>query len=315
MKIKKEYILLALLIASSVGYLVFQRADRMHYKLPVLDEVKAESISSIEISREGKTTVLKRQDGTWRITPQNWRADQTKVSEMLDELAHLAVTDLVSETRDYDRYELDNGKKATIRAFAGTELRRDIIVGKAAPTYNHTYAMLPGDTRVYLVSGDIPRTFLVSPSEMRDMLVLSLTPSDITRIEIEHKGDKAALIKSEVPQTKTGDGSKGETDGKAKLFTWHTDTGRPVDKAEVDTILAGLAKVYCGEYLDDAVRVNLKNPETALVMKGSEVHTLSIFRKTGEKVPALSSQSESPFVMPDYKLEDIEKSLNKILEK
>lgn len=315
MKIKKEYILLALLIASSVGYLVFQRADRMHYKLPVLEQVKADSISSIEIGREGKTTVLKRQDKTWLITPQNWRADQTKVSEMLEALAHLTVTDLVSETRDYDRYELDNGKKATIRAFAGTVLRRDIIVGKAAPTYNHTYAMLPGDTRVYLVSGDIPRTFLVPPSDMRDMLVLSLTPPDIARIEIDHNGKKTTLIRSEALQDKTGNVSKGETDGKAKLITWHTETGRTVDKSEVDTFLAGLAKVYCGEYLDDAVKVDLKNPLTVLVMKGAEVHTLSIFRKTGDKVPALSSQSESPFVMPDYKLEDMEKSLNKILEK
>ena len=40
MKIKKEYILLALLIASSVGYLIFQKTDRVHYTLPSLEAVQ-----------------------------------------------------------------------------------------------------------------------------------------------------------------------------------------------------------------------------------------------------------------------------------
>ena len=312
MKIKKEYILLALLIASSIGYLVFQKTDRIHYTLPSLDEVKADGITAIEITREGETTTLKKQDKSWHITPQNWRADQTKVTEMLDVLANLTITDLVSETKDFERYELDEGNKAIIKAFAGDVLRRDLMVGKAAPTYNHTYVMLPGDERVYLASGDLPRLFLVSPSELRDMVVFSVTPTDINYIEIEHKGKKTVLTKSEVPQ-ETDNASSSEE--KTKVFTWKNDKGETVDKVEIDTLLAGLAKVYCGEYLDDALKAGLAGPETVVAMKGTEAHDLSIFPKTGDKVPALSSQSESPFVMPDYKLEEMEKILSRILVK
>lgn len=59
----------------------------------------------------------------------------------------------------------------------------------------------------------------------------------------------------------------------------------------------------------------LKAPETVIVMKGTGEHVLSIFAKSQDRVPALSSQSESPFVMPDYKLEEMEKGLGRILEK
>ena len=149
--------------------------------------------------------------------------------------------------------------------------------------------------------------------KMRDMLVFSMTPSEIIHIEIEYKGRKTVLDKSEVPQEETKKEPAAEE--KTRLFTWHDDKGKPVDKADVDTLLAGLAKVYCGEYLDDALKTELKTPDMVIIMKGPEVYTLSIFTKTGDKVPALSSQSGSPFVMPDYKLEEMGKSLNKILEK
>lgn len=314
MKVKKEYILLALLIISSVGYLVMQKTDRVHYTLPALEALDAEAISGIEILREGAVTKLTRHDASWRISPQNWRADQTRVSEMVGALAKLTVTELVSESKDYDRYQLDEGRKAVIRAYAGAEVRREFSIGKAAPTYNHTYVALPGDERVYLAGGDLPRLFAVQPSEFRDMLVLSLSPRDIERIEIRHRGKVSTIAKSEVPP---GDAVREAADDRAKVYTWKNGRGGTVEKADVDTFLAGLATVYCGEYLDDALKAGLSDPETVIVMSaagGSTEHRLSIFPKTEGGAPALSSLSESPFVMPEYKMEEMEKSLNKILE-
>jgi hypothetical protein len=39
---------------------------------------------------------------------------------------------------------------------------------------------------------------------------------------------------------------------------------------------------------------------------------LSIFEKTGGRIPALSSENGSPFLFPGYKLESLEKSLDAI---
>lgn len=306
MKIKKEYLLLALLIASSIGYLIFQKTDRLHYTLPVLNTVKAEEITSIEVTHEGKTTVLTKKDSDWIISPQNWRADGTKVSEMLDTISRLAVTDLVSESGDYERYQLDEKGRAVLKVYAGKNLLRELTVGKAAPTYNHTYVMLPGEKGVYLAAGDLPRLFLVPQSELRDMVVFSVTPADITRIEIERKGKRSVLVKTESTEEKADD--------KTKLFVWKKDSGATIDKAEVDAFLAGLSKVYCGEYLDDAAKEQMTSPEITIMMKGAGENRLSIFPKEGDKLPALSSQNDSPFLLPDYKYEEIEKFLNKALE-
>jgi hypothetical protein len=312
MKIKKEYILLGLLMASSIGYLVFQKTDRIHYALPALAELKADDITVIEIIRYGKTSTLRKEGKVWLISPQNWRADLTKVSEMLDTLARLKVTDLVSESGDYDRYQLDAKGKALLKAYAGKELRLELTVGKAAPTYNHTYIMLPGDERVYLAGGDLPRLFLVPVPELRDMVVFAVSPPEISRIEIERGTGKTVLTKSELAQEAPKNVTSGE---KTKLFTWMNDKGTVVDKADIDSFLSALSKVYCGEYLDDAMRPLLKSPLMTVRLIGPGEHSLSVYQKEGDKIPALSSENASPFVLPDYKFEEMEKSINKILEK
>jgi hypothetical protein len=236
--------------------------------------------------------------------------DQTRVSEMTQALSDLAITDLVSESGAFERYELDDKRKALLKAYAGQKLVRELVVGKAAPTFNHTYVMLPGDTKVYLAGGDLPRLFLAPASELRDMLVFSLTPAEITRMDIEHAGVKATLTKVEDAPAAGTDTPKG-----TRLYTWKDQSGTVVAKAEVASFLAGLSKVYCGEYLDEAANPRLVSPVTSLVLAGSREHTLSIFARDKDKIPALSSETSSPFILPDYKYEEMDKFLRSVTRK
>ncbi|HVN72747.1 MAG TPA: DUF4340 domain-containing protein, partial [Desulfomonilia bacterium] len=195
MNVKKEYILLALLIASSIAYLVFQQTDRIHYTLPKLKPVKSDEITKIEMARAGGVTVLTRKDNVWYISPNNWRADQTKISEMLEKLAGLTVTGLVSESKSYARYQLDDKNKVVIKAFAGAVLKQEFSLGKTAPTNAHTYIRLPGDDKVYLASGDLPRLFTAPAAELRDMLVFSIEPAEITNMEISQDGRISTFVR------------------------------------------------------------------------------------------------------------------------
>ncbi|HOS96252.1 MAG TPA: DUF4340 domain-containing protein [Deltaproteobacteria bacterium] len=310
MKIRKEYLLLALLIASSIGYLLFQKADRLNYRLPILQKVTAQDITRIEVVRDQESYVLSREGASWLISPRKWRVDQTKASEMTQALSELAITDLVSESGGFERYELDNKGKAVLKAYAGQKLVRELVVGKAAPTFNHTYVMLPGDRKVYLAGGDLPRLFLAPASELRDMLVFSLTPAEITRMDIEHAGVKTTLTKVEDAPPAGTDIPEG-----TKLYTWKDQSGTVVDKAQVDSFLAGLSKVYCGEYLDDAAKERLVSPVTSLVLTGSRKQTLSIFARDNDRIPALSTETASPFVLPDYKYEEMDKFLRSVTRK
>ncbi len=310
MKVKKEYILLGLLIVSSILYLVFKQTDRIHYTLPVLKALKADDITTIEITRDGKTTALFKKDKSWHISPSNWRADQTKVSEMLDKLSGLAVTDLISEAKSYERYQLDDKSKVVLKAFSGNKIRRELSAGKTAPTNSHTYIRLPGDNKVYLASGDLPRLFLAPVAELRDMLVLGFAPELITSIEILEAGTSTVLTKEVLPPDKS---QKEPAKGTVKLYIWKNGKGGTVDKAIIDPFLSGLSRTYCEKYLDDAMKASLINPVITLKFKGAKEYTLSIFQKTGEILPAVSSESESPFVFPGYKLETMKKSLDEIL--
>jgi hypothetical protein len=312
MKVKKEYILLGLLIVSSIFYLVFKQTDRIHYTLPELKALKADDITRIEITRAGKTTVLFKKDKAWHISPNYWRADQTKVSEMLDKLSGLTVTDLVSESKSYDRYQLDDNNKAILKAFSGNEITRELSMGKTAPTNSHTYIRLPGDNKVYLASGDLPRLFKAPTVELRDMLVLGFASEQITSIEILRAGKSTVLTKEALPADKS---QKEPAKGAVKLFIWKIEKGETVDKAIIDPFLSGLSRVYCEKYLDDGMKASLVNPAISLKLKGAKEYTLSIFEKTGEIIPAVSSGSESPFVFPGYKLDTLKKALDEIMGK
>lgn len=305
-----EFILLAVLIVSTVAYLFFHKSDRINYNLPEIRKVNPADITSIEITRGSSSMTLRKTGTTWNIVPPGtWRADQAKIEEMKETIAKLAVTELVSESKDYARYELEENRRAVLKVYSGAKPALEIIVGKAAPTYNHTYVMLPGDDRVYLVSGDLPRLFLAEPDQMRDMLVFDISPSRVTGVEIVHKGKRLSLARRE-------EQSGGEAqEGKDAPNVWKDSRGATRDNADVDGLLAALTKLYCGEYLEDAEKDSLANPETTLVLRDTAEHRIDIFPRKLDRIPALSSQNPSPFVMPDYKYEDILKHLDKIMGK
>jgi len=309
MKVKKEYIILAVVIVALAGYLVLKRSDRVHYDLPVPGKIEANEISKVEITRGGATTVLIKKGGAWYLSPQSWRADPQKVADMLAAIGGLKPTDLASEAKAYDRYQLDAANKVSVRAYAGTVQKRGFDVGKAAPTSQHTFIRLAGNDNVYLAGGDLRRIFDIPPSGLRDLMVLSFTPSEITGVSLEGEGRAMTLTRRDASP------AKAQAKDSPLQVSWQNDRGEQVDKLTVDTLLAVLSKVYCEGYLDDAVRATLAKPVLAFRLKGAQAYELFVYAKTGEKVPALSSGSPSPFALPGYKLEGLQKSLEDILGK
>lgn len=295
MKVNKEFAILITVILVLAGYLAFRHTDRLHYRLPVIAKIHADAITRIDIARSGGTITLTGKDGSWTIGPQGWQADPDKVKAMLGTLEGLRITDLVSESGSYERYELDNAKKIRIRAFAGSRPELDLSVGKTASTGRHTYVTVPGDRKVYLAEGNLNSTFGVPASDLRNTLVLAFDPSRITSIQVEHEGTGISLTRQDT--------------GKASGSAWKNAQGEPVDKVRADTLLAVLSKVYCEGFLDDSLKGSLKDPRYVCRLKGGREYTLSVYEETGNKVPAVSSENPSPFVLPDYKLDGLKKAV------
>jgi len=55
-----EFILLAVLIVSTVAYLFFHKSDRINYNLPEIRKVNPADITSIEITRGSSSTTLRK---------------------------------------------------------------------------------------------------------------------------------------------------------------------------------------------------------------------------------------------------------------
>lgn len=313
MKAKKEYIILAIIIAALVGYLVLKSTDRIHYAVPDLKKVDMKEISKVEIIRNNVTTVLSRKGDTWYIIPQAWRVDPQKIVDMLNAIGDLKVTDLVSETKAYDRYQLDAKNKVIIKAFSGNSLRREFVVGKPAPTNRHTFIMLPDDEKIYLAGGDFRRTFDTPAAELRDMLVLSLTPSEITEIRMERLSRVLTLTRQGASPVKATNPPPAKDTSKEVI--WKNEKGEQIDKNKVETLLADLSKIYCEGYLNEMTKGSLTEPLFTIRLRGIKGSSLTIYGKTGEKIPAASTGSESLFVLPTYKFEALQKSMADIMGK
>ncbi|MFP4039924.1 MAG: DUF4340 domain-containing protein, partial [Desulfosudaceae bacterium] len=197
MPIKKEYLALLVIIVGASLYLYFNQTDRLNYQLPQPPALDRSGIAGLEIDRPGEAAVtLEKKAAGWRVQPGDYAADTDTVHSILDAAAELTLTALVSESEDYQRYQLTPDKSLTVSVLAENDsLLRKIQVGKSAASHQHTFVRLGDDSRVYHARGRLRRVFDKSAAELRDKTVLSFAVDDIRKIEITGKETNLSLVK------------------------------------------------------------------------------------------------------------------------
>ena len=319
MKIKKEYFILAGVLVALILYLVLHRSDRTHYKLPDITGVSGKQISKLEMSKADKTLVLNKKDNTWHIGAKEYPADSAKVKNMLDLIEKLTVTALVSESKNYVRYDLTHDKKITVKAWQGKTLSREFDIGKSATTHQHTFVRLGTDPNVYHAIGDFRREFDQTVDELRDKTVLSFTERDIRKITLTK--DKSTMILSQ-KQVSEQEGEKKDKQGKTSekpesKIVWQDAEGKKVDKERVKSLLSFLNPLECETYINDAKKDDFKNPTGTVALKGDKEYSLSVFAKKdkdAKSYPAISSGNEYPFLLSDSQVDRIKTKIDELLE-
>jgi hypothetical protein len=319
MKIKKEYFILAGLMVALILYLVLHRSNRTHYKLPDISKVSGKQISKLEIGKPDKAVVLNKKDNTWHIEPKGYLADSDKVKNMLDLIENLSVTALVSESKNYVRYDLTRDKKITVKAWQGKTLKREFDIGKAATTHQHTFVRLGTDPNVYHAIGDFRRKFDQTVDELRDKAVLSFTEKNIREITLTK--DKKTMILSQ-KQVSEQEGKKKDKPAKTSKepetkIVWQDAEGKKKDKEKVKSLLSFLNRLECETYINDAKKDDLKNPTCAVALKGDKEYSLSVFAKKDKDAktyPAISSENEYPFLLSDSQVDRIKTKIHELLE-
>jgi hypothetical protein len=321
MKMKKEYIILLIAIVALSAYVIFRNPDRTHYELPKIHEITGGDISKMEISKEGTAIVLKKEGNEWHIGPEGYLADTHKVKNMLDGMENLAVTALVSESKNYSRYDLDDEKKITVRAWEGETLKRDFDVGKTASSFQHTFLRLSNDDRVYHGKGNLRQRYDQTVEGLRDNTVLSFDREEIQEIQITKVKDVLALNRIPahvVVKTEGEDDGQASTSSEGETKTvWQTPDGKEGDETKLDRLLMTLSSLRCEKYIDDKKKEDFKEPLCTILLKGTEEYVLSIFQKgdkDSESYPATSSQNDYPFMLPKWQADNLMKQPDEMLK-
>lgn len=314
MKLKKEYAVLAVIIIGLVLYLVFHKTDRTHYSTPVLTEIPATKISKIDLTVSGTPVELSRKDDIWYIGEEAYPADSGKVKDMLDILEKLSVTALVSESKNYIRYDLDDANKISVKAWIGTEAGREFDIGKNAPTFQHTFVKLKGDPNVYHAGGDFRNKFDYTADELRDKTVLSFEKDSIGEIHIVKDGqtliarrEKGSEAQTEA-EKETNKTDKTPPKAEQSEIVWRTGKGQSLEKEKVQRLLSSLSNLKCKTYINDRKKEDLEKPLCSIILKGVADYSIDLFPKTTEDAkvhPARSSENDYPFELPEAKANSI----------
>ena len=319
MKIKKEYIILAVIIIALSVYLVMRRGDRTLYELPQIPQVSQKEITRIEITRGKAIIDLTKKDDSWYIAPKEYPADAGKVKNMLDNIEKLTLTALVSESQNYDIYDLSGEAKINVKAWQADSLKRDIDVGKTASSFRHTFVKTAGDDRVFHARRNFRNTFDTTVDDLRDKTILTYTPSDIQQIQITEGKQSFMLTRTQPPEKEESPTAEKEESAAppAQKTVWQTQDGRTGDEAAVSQLLNTLSNLRCETFIEDRGKEDFTTPLINIRLKGSQEYSLSIFAKTEEKEseqPAISSTSKYAFRLTDSAAQGIMKDASNILK-
>lgn len=317
MKIKKEYIVLILVIIGLSFYLAKGRSDRTHYELPVIPSISPASVTRMVIKEAAYTVDLLKKDGAWRIQPKNFLADESKIKSMLSAIEKMTLTVLVSNNGPYERYLLGEDKKIHLTAYEGDKVLRSFDIGKPASSNQHTFIRLDKDSRVFHVRGNLRQSFDYTIDQLRDKHVLSFETDAIKEIRVM-EGDTAILTASkealaqEKPETteKTKKRDDSLLPEQKPSFQWKGADGTLQEASSISGWISLFSNLSCDGYLDEKTKADFEGVKAlyTIQLKGGKPYTLSIFPKEKEgdqSYPALSSDNDLPFLLPDWKVDSI----------
>ncbi len=295
MKLKKEYIILFTVIAALVLYIALRKGNRIQYEIPEVSEIIGSDISGIVIEESGKKLALVRENDRWVIEPEKYTADSYKVEKMLDFLSAPELVTVVSDSKDYMRYGLDDKKKLSVKAVSEGSNARSVEIGYQTEIRDFTFLKLENGDRVFHARGDLRDIFTTDMNEIRDKTVISFESKDIGYIELIKDGKKLSLTRTGTEQI------EGDTQ---PSYEWKNAEGKTVDNAAAAAILNDILEIKCSEYIYDNSEVQ-GDPMYVIKVTDEKEHSIKIFTQKENEYSAVSSDNPTPFKLYAWRIDNI----------
>ncbi len=284
MNSKLQYIALVAVIICLAGLLLVKQSRQDRFKPPRLPEIDRQAITRIKLTAPKQGIELVRQDDSWKILPGKYRADDKAVEKLLDALAGMQLTALVSESGNYTRYQLDRQARIKVDVFAGKHLVRSVDIGKTAPTGHHTFVSLEGDNQVFHARGVLRALCQPDTDHFRDKAILAFATDRVTALDIRIDNRKMEI--------------KSTRDAASKARAWHNQKGDPIQSSRIEHMLNLLAKTRCRNFASSFPEKQIKLAIKIKLGPGSSQElALAAAAKNTSPYPGRSSIQATPFVI------------------
>ncbi len=286
LKTYREFIILAAIALVLLAYIIFRSSGNINYKLPEINSLDKDSISSITIDGQEASYIFEKDGKDWYIQPENWLANTSTVNTILNSLTEIKVVDLISSSGNPALYELSEDKRFTVKAYIGDDLVRELYVGKVSSSGVYTYIMFPGDDNVYSIRGSLPSSVGSGKEDMREMQIIKLQKSNLQKMTFTTTGGAARTLYKDENELWAEDATEAQPD--ADL----------ISKAETT-----LTSLRATKYLSD--KPEGKPEWTVSLSTGDEDISLQIWPATEDGYPAWSSRRGYSFIISTYSGESI----------
>nr|WP_320013587.1 DUF4340 domain-containing protein [uncultured Desulfobacter sp.] len=319
---KKEYTILIILIIGLSAYLGLKKDDQVHYELPTIPQIETTRIDRMEISKADRLVVLNKGEEGWTVTDKKFPANINEIELILGTLKKMNLSALVSEAKDLVRYELDDANAVKVKALAGKEVVRSFVIGKTAPSYNHTFIYLNNkDQTVYQANGNFKSQFDKAAADFRDKKVLGFDSDSIKKITLEKQEKTVSLVKTPAPEKPDQGKDETKKDSAAektapKEVAWRNEEGSVADQKTISDLLSSLSKLECQAFMDDDKAARLKEiqPSYKISLENDKIFVLNLFNKNDDQdMEGSCSYTPYAFTLTSYKADDIVSYTDKLL--
>jgi len=260
--------------------------------------------------------VFIRKAGGWLVNEEAYPGDETSIKRVTDIVANLRLATLISESKNYGRYDLDPDHAITIKAWEGDTLVREFDVGKTASGNRHTFVKLAGDHRVYHAGEGFRNRIQGNADMFRDKTVMSFEKGRIEQVQISNKDAQGVFIKEKIPETAGEAALDGDTpEMKGTRFVWKNAVGEAVKENKLTKLIDDFSSMKCRGFIYDRQKADFTEPIAMITFKGVEEYTLQIFDRLEEdasEYPAVSSQNAYLFMVPKWQADQVMNALDEI---
>jgi hypothetical protein len=280
-----------------------EKGSRTEESARPVAKVPAGGIDTLEVTKGGVTTVLKKDGTTYKVEkPVAYAADQDAAKQAFETIEKLEFDGIVSDQKaKHDEYEVGASSVRVVAKKADKALV-DLRIGKVAN--NQTMVRVEGKDEVWQAVGSLKFEFDKDAAAWRDKSITTFTEADAERLEVVSKtGGKIVLTK---PAAKDG--------GAAPEWTVHESTVKvePYDKTVAPGIVSALYAWKANDFADDAkpADTGLDAPDTTVTvgLKGGKKATVLVGKKKGEEdYYVKTADSPTVFLVKKYNLERVNK--------